>query len=174
MKVSIQTLWSHINDLHITDSELSINSFKMVAVHTCKNIMEKFNKTYDDIFNIFIDKRIISVNKSIIEAEVLGDILNETQRIWEGKRSTDINYTLSCSTNLILKSINSGKVIKLDMYITDKCETEVDYCYTLGLLISIIVHNSYANSLYQQALEKAFPNQANSNFTTKSIKDFLN
>lgn len=171
MKVSIQTLWSHIYK-----PELSANNFKMVAVHTCRNIMEKFNKTYDDIFNIFIDKSIISVNRSIIEAEVLGDILNETHWIWDGKNlKTDTNYTLSGSTDLIVKSANSGEVIELDEYITDKCETEIDYCNALGFIIAILVHwKKFPGQLYRQALEKAFPNKVDDTFINKSIKDFLN
>ena len=170
MKVSIQTLWSHIYK-----PDLSVNNFKMVAVHTCRNIMEKFNKTCDDIFNIFIDKSIISVNKSIIEAEVLGDILNETHWIWDGKNlRTDTNYTLSGSTDLIVESKNGENVIKIDEYIVDRCETEVDYCNALGLLISILVHNNFSSQLYQQALEKAFLNKTKDDFTSKSIKDFLN
>lgn len=170
MKVSLQTFW-----LHIYKSSLSANNSKMVAVHICRNIMEKFNKTYDDIFNIFIDKSIITVNKSIIEAEVLGDILNETHWIWDGKNlRTDINYTLSGSTDLIVESKNGENVIKIDEYIVDRCETEVDYCNALGFLISILVHNNFSSQLYRQALKKAFPNKVNDNFITKSIKDFLN
>ena len=167
MKVKIPTYWSHI-DPH-TNQDYDSKVFKMVAVHVCMTLKDKFNKTLDEIFETFVYKALILVKPTVLETEILGDILNEVEWITKN-RYLETDYLVSSLHKIIVESINSENSIKLDRYIADKCENEIDYFNTLGLLI--IALKQKARNVYLSALSEAFPNTKDEEFY-KELQNFL-